>query len=78
MHVEELGNSGILLDKGTRARYEETHRCLRLHGINYASSQGLTLKGWFRLETAGVHFSLKHLYVGAFWATSSTTLLEVC
>ena len=78
VHVETLGDSDLLLDNGTRVKYEDLHKCLRLaHCLTYASAQGLALKGRLRLETLGIHFSIKHLYVGASRTTSSQ-LLEVC
>ena len=78
VHVESLGDGELLLDNGTRVKYEDLHKCLRLaHCLTYASAQGLTLKGRVRLETVGRHFGIKHLYVGASRATSSD-LLEVC
>ena len=78
VHAEALSGDTLLLDNGTKLGYDELHKCLRLaHCLTYASAQGLTLKGRVRLESSGVHFSLKHLYVGASRATS-LDLLEVC
>ena len=77
VHVESLGDSHLLLDNGTRVRYEEMHRCLRLaHCITSASLQGLTLKGRDRLETGGIRFGIKQTDVGAS-RTTSFHLLEV-
>ena len=77
VHVESLGDTDLQLDNGTRLAYEDLHKCLRLaHCLTYASAQGLTLRGRVRLETLGVHFTIKHLYVGASRVTSSD-LLEV-
>ena len=78
VHVEKLGDTQLELDNGTKLGYDQLHNAVRLaHCLTYASAQGLTLKGRVRLETLGVHFTIKHLYVGAFRATSSD-LLEVC
>jgi hypothetical protein len=75
--VAEIGDFELTLSNETKVKYEQLHACLRLsHCITYASSQGLTLQGRVRLETKGAHFGIKHLYVGASRATSST-LLEV-
>jgi hypothetical protein len=75
--VAEINDFYVTLSNETKVTYEQLHTCLRLsHCITYASCQGLTLQGRVRLETAGAHFGIKHLYVGASRATSSA-LLEV-
>jgi len=78
VHVAELGDTQLQLDNGTKLGYDQLHNAVRLaHCLTYASAQGLTLRGRVRLETLGVHFTIKHMYVGTSRVTSSD-LLEVC
>jgi hypothetical protein len=48
--------------------------CRLSHCITYASCQGLSLGGVRLLNTDSVHFTWRHLYVGASRCTSSATL----
>ena len=78
VHVEELGDTDLLLDNGARLGYDELHKCLRLsHCLTYASAQGLTLRGRVWLTKDGNFFGIRDLYAGTRRATSSDQL-EFC
>ena len=76
VRVAKVGEK-ILLDHGLELTHDQTVKSLRLcYSLCFASSQGLTLKGLVRLLTGSIHFTKKHLYVGASRCTSYD-LLEI-
>ena len=75
MVVAEVEPDGVRLDNGMRLKNQELLRATRpSHAVTYASCQGLTLHNRVRLDLESCHLTLRHLYVGASWATSSELL----
>ena len=73
--IKSCDKETIVLADDTVLTHDQAAASLRLaNALTYASSQGLTLKGRVRLEISSPHFTIKHLYVGASRATSSTLL----
>ena len=72
--VAEVEPDGVRLDNGMRLNNQELLRATRpSHAVTYASCQGLTLHNRVRLDLESCHLTLRHLYVGASRATSSST-----
>ena len=69
--VKSCSDEVVELEDGNRLAKEDLFKYTRLpHALTYASCQGLTLPGHLVLcDTANVHFTLKHLYVGSSRAT---------